>query len=81
VGEILEDQQPVLDDVVRLASLDVRDETDAAGIVLVGRVVETLAGRQAARGQGLGGRGSAWQTRVRHVVFLRCAAGNIGERS
>src|SRR5262249_7040771 len=33
--------QPLLDDAVRLAPLDIDDEADAAGVVLVGRIVET----------------------------------------
>ena len=35
MGEVLEDLQPLADDVVRLAALDVDDEADAAGVVLV----------------------------------------------
>jgi hypothetical protein len=42
VGEVLEDQQALLDDLVALLPLDVRDEADAAGVVLIGRVVEAL---------------------------------------
>jgi len=34
----------MLDDVVTLLALDVRDEADAARVVFVRRVVETLAG-------------------------------------
>ena len=47
VGQVLEDQQALLDDLVALLALDVRDEADAAGVVLVGRVIEALGGGQA----------------------------------
>ena len=42
VIEIFQDQQALLDDGVALVALDVGDETDAAGIVFIGRVVQTL---------------------------------------
>ena len=42
--EVLEDLQPLLDDAVRLLALDVGDEADAAGIVLVARVVQAAGG-------------------------------------
>ena len=42
VSQVLEDQQPLLDDGVALLALDVGDEADAAGIVFVGWVVQTL---------------------------------------
>ena len=42
VGQVLQDLQALLDDGVALRALDVRDEADAAGVVFVGRVVETL---------------------------------------
>jgi hypothetical protein len=35
---------------VRPATLDVDDEADAAGVVLVSRVVETLSGRRSGHG-------------------------------
>ena len=41
--EIDQDLQPASDDVVRFPSLDVDDETDAAGIMLVAGVVEALS--------------------------------------
>ena len=40
VVEVLEDLQALLDDRVRLLALDVGDEADAAGVVLVGRRIE-----------------------------------------
>src|SRR5579883_289176 len=40
--QILENLQRIADDVVRLTVLQVDDEADAAGIVFVARVVETL---------------------------------------
>ena len=41
--EVLEDGEAVLDDPVRLASLEVDDEADAAGVVLGARIVQVLA--------------------------------------
>jgi len=41
--EILEDLQPLRNDRMALLILDVGDEADAAGVMLVGGVVETLA--------------------------------------
>ena len=38
--EVLQDLQAIRDDVVRAAALQVGDEADAAGIVLVARIVE-----------------------------------------
>ncbi|AJX01694.1 hypothetical protein BM45_3124 [Burkholderia mallei] len=48
VIEVLEDLQALLDDFVALLALDVSDEADAAGVVLVLRVVQTLRGRKRA---------------------------------
>ncbi len=47
MGEVLEHGQTVLDDLVRLHALHLGDEADAAGIVLVARIVEALGFRQA----------------------------------
>ena len=43
VVEVLQDLQALLDDRVRLSALDVGDEADAAGVVLVDRTVQALA--------------------------------------
>ena len=43
--EIAEDRDRVLDDLVRLAALDVGDEADAAGILLVARIEQAARGR------------------------------------
>jgi hypothetical protein len=40
VQEVEEDLEPLLDDGVRLPPFDVDDEADAAGVVLVARIVE-----------------------------------------
>ena len=40
--EIDQDLQPAADDIVRFSALDVRDKADAAGIVLVARIIEAL---------------------------------------
>ena len=42
-SRFFEDQQALLDDGMALLVLDMGDEADAAGVVLVGGVVETLA--------------------------------------
>ena len=42
VREVLQDREALLDDGVDLLALDVRDEADAARIVLVARVVQAL---------------------------------------
>jgi hypothetical protein len=44
MGEIGEDLQTLLDDRVRRDALDVDDETDTTGVVLVDGIVEALAG-------------------------------------
>ncbi len=46
VGEVLEDPQTLLDDTVALLPLDVGDEPDTTGVVLVGRVVQSLGGNR-----------------------------------
>ena len=48
VIEILQDQQALFDDRMALFPLDMRDETDATGIVFMGRVVQTLGVHSAA---------------------------------
>jgi len=45
VREILEELERFLDDVARADAVDVGDETDAAGVVLVSRVVQSLLSR------------------------------------
>ena len=55
VVEVLQDQQTLLDDAVRLAALDVGHEADAAGIVLAGGVVKAAAGRVLEFFRGRGG--------------------------
>jgi hypothetical protein len=40
--EIAENAQAVFDELMRLAALDVGDETDAAGILVECRIVKTL---------------------------------------
>ena len=47
VQQVEEDLHPLLDDPVRLPAFDVDDEADAAGVVLVARIVE---GEWAGRG-------------------------------
>ena len=46
VLEIADDGERVLDDLVRLAALDVGDEADAAGVLVERGIVETLRRRQ-----------------------------------
>ena len=47
MGQVFEHEQAVLDDLVRLLALHMGDEADAAGIMLVARIVKTLSGGQA----------------------------------
>ena len=47
VGQVLQDQQALLDDGVAFLAFDVGDKADAAGIVFVGGVVQTLWLRKA----------------------------------
>ena len=42
MGEVNQYLEPLLDNVVGLAALDVGDKADTASIVLVPRIVETL---------------------------------------
>src|SRR4029079_11466391 len=44
---IAKDAQSIFDELVRLAALDVRNEADAAGILVERRIVETLRKRSA----------------------------------
>jgi hypothetical protein len=44
VVEVFQDFQALLDDLVAFLALDVSDEADAAGVMLVLRVVQTLRG-------------------------------------
>ena len=46
VLQVNEDLQRIADDVVRLAVLEIDDEADAAGIVLVARIVQALLVRE-----------------------------------
>jgi hypothetical protein len=42
VGQAVEDLEALLDDAMALLVLDVADEADAAGVSLLGRIVEAL---------------------------------------
>jgi hypothetical protein len=46
VRQVLENEKTVLDDLVRLLTLHMRDEADTAGIVLVARIVKPLLARK-----------------------------------
>jgi len=71
VGEVFEDEQPLLDDLVALAALDVRDEADAAGVVFAGGVIEPLAWRKV-----------GWSIHVAPCIFPRsCTAQETGRSS
>ena len=63
-SRLFEDREALLDDVVRLAVLHVGDEADAAGILLVGGIVEAL-GRRAGRDRAPNGTviGASWPSR------------------
>jgi hypothetical protein len=47
MGEVLEHLEPLSDDRMTAAAVHVDDEADAAGVVLIGRVVKPLRGGQA----------------------------------
>jgi len=49
MGQVFEHEKPVLDDLVRLHALHLRDETHAAGIMLIARIVQALFGWQAGK--------------------------------
>ena len=49
VFKVRQDAQSIFDDLVRFGALEVSDETDAASVVLAGRVVKTLGARTARR--------------------------------
>ena len=49
VGEVFKDLEPLTDDPVAAPAVHVDDKPDAAGIVLVGRIVEPLGRRKARR--------------------------------
>ena len=67
VGEVDEDLQGILDNLVRFLCAEIRDETNAAGIVLIARVVETLGARRCSAGGEMLDLGIA---RIRHDVAL-----------
>ena len=64
VLQVHQDLQRLLHDGVRLAALDVDDEADAAGVVLVHGVVETLRGA----GCRVLGAGCAWEVENRRTA-------------
>lgn len=47
--EILEDLDPVLDDLVRLFTPEVRDESNATRIVLILRIIESKLRRESSK--------------------------------
>ena len=58
VGKVFQNREALFDDGVALAVFQIGDEADAAGIFLVGRIVEALCVRQAGiMHRGLGGLG------------------------
>ncbi len=46
VGQIFQNEEAIANDLVRLLALHMGDEADAAGIVFVARIIETLLRRQ-----------------------------------
>ncbi len=46
MSQVDEDLQSLYDDVMRLHALNIDHETDATGIMLVSRIVETLLNRE-----------------------------------
>ena len=78
--EIDEDLQALLQDVVRLAVAHVGDEADAAGIMLPGRIVETLGARQERIGHD-GLRATSGRGRERGDGGFAAVRAMAGERS
>ena len=77
VIQVLQDLQTLLDDVVRARTLDVGDEADAAGIVLVARVVQAAGGECLDLFGGRGGQGG-----VGHgALQAERGWGNLSQRS
>ncbi len=74
VGEVFEHLEPLTNDRVALGAVHVDDKSHAAGIVLVGGIVEALLGWQTGLGR--------WQTRAgvigeaRHGGARACCVGN-----
>ena len=70
VGEPLQDGQALLDDPVALAAVQVGDHADAAGVVLVGRVVEPAGGgrRQSVHSRPFSFRAGARRRRRRRLA-------------
>ena len=66
-SRLQQDGERVLDDLVRLAALDVGDEADAAGILVERGIVEALRRRQ----PGIGAVGKARRRRVRRAQLRR----------
>ena len=78
--EIAQDAQAVLDDLVRLAALDVGDEADAAGVLVERRIVQALRlaacrDRRSRRATASASRGMRRDPAIRQI--LRC----VGPRS
>ena len=78
VLEIAKNAQSIFDELVRLAALDVGDETDAAGILIERRIVETLRQRRA----GIGGRAASGKSSaallLAHLILPRRRARRFG---
>ena len=69
VLQVMQDLDGLLNDVVRLAALDVDDEADAAGVVLELRIVKPLLGRWTEPPRLL--------TIICHVVFTTHSTGEV----
>src|SRR5262249_25107668 len=65
VRQVPQDRQALLDDRVALLPLDVRDEADAAGVVLVRRVVQPLRSGRSGVVHGVTSSGALQKTRIR----------------
>src|SRR4029450_3735543 len=74
VQQVDEDLQTFLDDGMRPASLDVDDEADAAGVVLVAWVVQTRGGRWS--GDRLVRHNSSRLRKLRLSAFLGLGSGS-----
>ena len=78
--EIDQDRQRVFDDLVRLAALDVGDESDAARILVERGIVEPTGGRRAGIGGVVPRAHHLLASRSRDVLILRFARRSLARR-
>ena len=75
--EVFENAQRIFNDLVRALAFEIGDETDAACITLVARIIQSLRTRQPGAVEGFIVQG--WQVAFAHVLNLRCAAARVSQ--